>query len=128
MSLNGSDDIALNAAHTHTQRQQLHGKGLACAAGAEQVQVGVFIFLRVKQIDDAQRIVMTIDSEQHAGIVRHLKGCEHIGRGRAAGQHIPLGFLFKLSIRDRVRTDLRRTDVAQAADDRYAQVYGYVCQ
>ena len=39
---------------------------------------------------------MTIDSEQHAGIVRHLKGCEHIGRGRAAGQHIPLGFLFKL--------------------------------
>ena len=39
---------------------------------------------------------MAVDSEQHAGIVRHLEGCEHIGRGRTAGQHIPLGFLFKL--------------------------------
>ena len=54
MSLNGSDDIALNAAHPHTQRQQLHGKGFSGAAGAEQVQVGIFVFLRVKQIDDAQ--------------------------------------------------------------------------
>ena len=36
-------------------------------------------------------------------------------------------FLY-VGVRDRVSTDLRRTDVAQAADDRYAQVYGYVCQ
>ena len=96
MSLNGSDDIALNAAHTHTQRQQLHGEGLSGATGAKQVQVGIFIFLRVKQIDDAQRVVMPVDSEQHAGIVRHLEGSEHIGRGCATGQHIPLGLLFKL--------------------------------
>ncbi len=32
--------------------------------------------------------------EQHAGIVRHLEGCEHIGRCRTAGQHIPLDFFF----------------------------------
>ena len=96
MSLDRSNDIALNAAHTHTQCQQLHGKGLSGATGTEQVQIGIFIFLRVKQIDNAQRVVMAVNSEQHAGIVRHLEGCEHIGRGRTAGQHIPLGFLFKL--------------------------------
>ena len=54
MSLDGGDDIALNTAHTHTQRQQLHGEGLSGTAGTEQVQVGIFVFLRVKQIDDAQ--------------------------------------------------------------------------
>ena len=96
MPLDGSNDIALNAAHAHTQRQQLHGKSLSGTAGAKQVQVGIFIFLRVKQIDDAQRVVMPVDSEQHAGIVRHLEGSEHIGRGCTAGQHISLGFLFKL--------------------------------
>ena len=37
-------------------------------------------------------------------------------------------FLY-VSIRDRVPLNLRsRTDVAQATDDRYAKVYGYVCQ
>ena len=54
MSLDRSNDIALNAAHTHTQCQQLHGKGLSGATGTEQVQIGIFIFLRVKQIDNAQ--------------------------------------------------------------------------
>ena len=62
MSLDGSNDIALNAAHTHTQRQQPHGEGFSGATGAEQIQVGILVLLRIKQIDDAQRVVVTVGS------------------------------------------------------------------
>ena len=95
MSLDGSQNVALDPPHAHTQRKKLERKGLAGAAGAEQVQVGILVFLCIEQVHNAKRIVMPVDAQQHARIIRHLKTRKHVCRRRAAGQHVPLGLLFQ---------------------------------
>ena len=95
MPLDRGQDIALDPPHAHAQRKQLERKGLAGAAGPKQVQVGVLIFLRIEQVHDAQRIVMPVNAQQYARVVRHLKTGKHIGGRRPTGQHVPLGLLFQ---------------------------------
>ena len=96
MTLDGGDDIALNTAHSHTQGQKLERKGLTGAAGAAHGQVRVLVDLRIKEVNNAERIVMPVDAQKHTGIVGHLETGEHIGGCCAAGQDIPLGFLLQL--------------------------------
>ena len=109
MTLDGGDDIALNTAHSHTQGQKLERKGLTGAAGAAHGQVRVLVDLRIKEVNNAQRIVMPIDAQKHTGIVRHFETGEHIGGCCAAGQNIPLGLLLQLG------ADLKeRHDAAQS--------------
>ena len=96
VSLYGGQDIALNTAHPHPKRQQLHGEGLACARCAQQVQVGIFVDLRVEQIHDAKRVVVSVDAEQDAVVVRQLEAGENIAGGGAAGQYIALSLFLQL--------------------------------
>ena len=96
MTLDGGDNITLNTAHSHTQGQKLERKGLTGAAGAAHGQVCVFVDLRIKEVNNAQRIVMPVDAQKHTGIVRHLETGEHICGRCAAGQDIPLGLLLQL--------------------------------
>ena len=96
VSLDGRQNVALNAAHPHPKSQKLHGEGLACARCAQQVQVGIFIYLCVEQIHDAQGVVVSVDAQQHAIVVRQLKAGEDIAGCGAAGQHIALRLFLKL--------------------------------
>ena len=96
VSLDGRQNVALNAAHPHPKRQKLHGEGLACARCAQQVQVGIFIDLCVEQIHDAQGVVVSVDAQQHAIVVRQLKAGEDIAGCGAAGQHIALRLFLQL--------------------------------
>ena len=89
MPLDRGEDKALNAAHPHPQGQKLHGEGFAGAAGAQQVQIRVLVLLGVEKIHDAERIVVPVDAQQYARVVRHLKACEHVRGGSAGGEHIP---------------------------------------
>ena len=108
MTLDGGDNIALNTAHSHTQSQKLKREGLAGAAGAAHGQVRVLVDLRIKKVNNAERIVMPVDAQKYTGIVRHLEAGEHIGGRCTAGQDISLGFLLQLG------TDLEeRHDAAQ---------------
>ena len=95
VSLDGRQNKALYAAHSHTQRQQLHGEGLAGTAGAQKVQVGVLVLLGIEQVNDAQGIIMPVDPQQHAGVVRHFEAGEHIGGSCTTGQHIALALRFQ---------------------------------
>ena len=79
VSLNRCQDEALDAAHSHTQSQELKRKGFACATGADKVQVRVFVLLGIEQIHDTKRVIVTVDTKQDARIIRKLIACEHIG-------------------------------------------------
>ena len=57
-------------------REKLHGEGLARARGAEQYEIRVLVHLRVKEVDDAQRVIVAVHAQQHAGVVGHLKARE----------------------------------------------------
>ena len=70
VSLNRSHNVTLNATHSHTQGKKLQRECFAGATGTNEVQVGVFIFLGVEQVHNAQRVIMTVDTKQHAGIIR----------------------------------------------------------
>ena len=60
---NGSHNITLNTTHSHSECEQLHSEGLTSTTGATHSQVCIFVFLRIKKIDNAKRIVMPIDSK-----------------------------------------------------------------
>ena len=64
MAFERRKDIALDSAHSHPERKQLHGKGLARAGGAKQGHVCIFVYLGIKQIHNAQRVVVPVDAEQ----------------------------------------------------------------
>ena len=85
----------MNASHSHTQSQKLQRKGFACATGADEVEVRVFIPLGIEKVHDTKRVIMTVDTEQNARIIRELIACEHIRRRCATGQHISLCLLLK---------------------------------
>ena len=70
VALDGCHNVTLNTAHSHTQGKKLQRECFAGATGTDEVQVGVFIFLGVEQVHNAQRVIMTVDAEQHAGIIR----------------------------------------------------------
>lgn len=56
--------------HSHTQSQKLQRKGFACATGADEVEVGILVFLGIKQVHNTERVVMSVDAKQHACIIR----------------------------------------------------------
>ena len=95
VSLNRCQDEALDAAHSHTQSQELKRKGFACATGADKVEIRIFVLLGIEEIHDTQRVIMTVDAEQDTRIIRKLIARKHIGRSRATGQHVSLCLLFK---------------------------------
>ena len=64
MAFERRKDIALDSAHSHPERKQLHGKGLARAGGAKQGHVRDFVDARIEQVNDAQRVVVPVDAEQ----------------------------------------------------------------
>ena len=76
VTLDGRYDEALYAAHPHAQGKQLHGESLARARGAEQYEIRVLVHLSVEQVYDAQRVVVAVHAQQHAGVVGHLKARE----------------------------------------------------
>ena len=96
MALDGGDDIALDTPHPHTQGKKLQSEGLSSTGGAAHGQIGIFVDLRVEQVNDAQGIVVPIHAQKDTGIIGHLEAGEHIGRGGTTGQHIALGLLQEL--------------------------------
>ena len=60
---NRSHNITLNTTHSHSECEQLHSEGFTSTTGATHSQVCIFVFLRIKKIDNAKRIVMPIDSK-----------------------------------------------------------------
>ena len=98
VAFDGRQNKALDAAHPHPQCQQLHGKGLPCPGGAQQHQVGVFLELGVEQVHDAQGVVVPVDPQQHAVVIRHLETAEGVGGRRPTGEHVPPGFLLQPGI------------------------------
>ena len=63
MPLDGRYDIALNSAHSHTQSKELQQESFARAAGSTHRQIAIFVLLGIKQIHDAKRIVVPVDTE-----------------------------------------------------------------
>ena len=95
MPLQRSDDENGDVFAPHPECHQLHGKGFACTAGAQDRHVGVLVNRRVENIYDNQRTVILVDPKQNTVVVAHLKGCEWIAAGGAAGQQIPFAPLKK---------------------------------
>ena len=54
VSLDWCQYKTLNTAHSHTKCKKLHCKGFACATRAKQIEICVFIFLCVKQVNNAK--------------------------------------------------------------------------
>ena len=121
MALNRRNDVTLDAAHSHAKCQKLQCESLTCTGSTAHGQVGVLVDLRIEEINDTQGVVVAIDAQQDAGVIRHLKAREHIGRSRPAGQDIPLALSQKLG------TDLQeRHDTAQGCfllEPAFAQVH-----
>ena len=70
VSLDGCHNVTLNTAHSHTQGKKLQRECFAGATGTDKVQISVFVFLGIEQVHNAQRVIMTVDTEQYAGIIR----------------------------------------------------------
>ena len=96
MALDGGNDIALDAAHSHTQGQQLQREGLTGTGGTAHGQVRILIDLRIEEVNDAKRVIVPVHTQQDTGIIRHFEAGEHIGGSSTAGQHIALCLLEKL--------------------------------
>ena len=62
MALDGSDDIALDAPHSHTQGKELQSEGFTGAGGAAHGQVGILVDLGIEQVNDAERIIVPVDT------------------------------------------------------------------
>ena len=105
VALDWSQDVTLNPAHPHSEGQQLQGKGLTRTAGAQEVQVGVLVFAGIEQVNDAQRVVVPVYPQQHAGVVGHFKAGEHISRGGSPGQDVPLGLALQRAVQLEERHD-----------------------
>ena len=87
------DDEHLNPFAPHSQRHELHGKGLATAARAENGDVGVFVDAGIKDVHNDERIVVFVDTEQNAVVIAQLIRRERIAACRAQCQHIPFAAL-----------------------------------
>ena len=106
----GCYDKYLNALSPHSKRHQLHQKGLASARGSENGNVRIFIDLRIENIHDRQRIVVTVDTQKNAVIVTHFKADKWVTACCSACQNVTLGaleqMLFKVYKRERGSVDL----------------------
>ena len=98
MAFQRRQDIALDSAHPHTQRHDLHGEGLAGARCAADGKVGVFIDLSVERVNDAKGIIVAVQPQQDAVVIGQLEAGKHIGGCGAAGQHIALGLALQTGI------------------------------
>ena len=70
VALDRSHNVTLNTTHSHSQGKKLQRKRLTGATCTDKIQIGVFVFLGIEQIHNAQRVVMAVDAEQYAGIIR----------------------------------------------------------
>ena len=65
VSFDGSYYEALNPAHSHTHCKQLKRKSFPCAACSDKVQISVFIFLAVEQIENAKRVIKPVYAQHN---------------------------------------------------------------
>ena len=96
MPLDGSNDITLDSTHSHTKSQQLQCEGLTCTGCSAHSKIRILVDLRIEKVNNTKRVVMAVNTQQHAGVIRHFKAGEHIRGCGAAGQHIALGLFQKL--------------------------------
>lgn len=85
------DDKGLDVLPPHTERHQLHRKGLTGTGGTEDRHVCVFIDAAIEDVHNNQRIVMLVDPEQNAVIIAHLKARERITACHTGGQDVAFG-------------------------------------
>ena len=98
MTLQGCQHENLYALAPHTECHQQDQEGLARAAGAAYGNIGVFINLGVKDVDDDRRVVVLVQSEQDAVFITQLIGREGIAACHAGGQRIALGAFKEVSL------------------------------
>ena len=69
MAFDRSNNVGLNAPHSHTKGEQLHCKGFSRPGRTQQVQIGVFVHFGIEQIHNAQAVIVPVYTKQNTGIV-----------------------------------------------------------
>ena len=96
MTFQGCQHENLYALTPHTECHQQDQEGLSCAASAAYGNIGVFIDLGVKDVDDDRRVVVLVQAEQDAVFITQFIGREGVAACHAGGQCVALGALIEV--------------------------------
>ena len=91
MTFQGCQHENLYALTPHTECHQQDQEGLARAAGAAYGNIGVFINLGIKDVDDDRRVVVLVQAKQDAVFITQFIGRKGVAACHAGGQRIALG-------------------------------------